>query len=340
MEYLRNCWYAAGFGDEIPDGGMFARTLLGEPVLFFRDGDNRARALGNRCPHRFAPLHEGKLVGNDVECPYHGLRFSEAGVCVHNPHGEGKIPQAAKIKRYAVEERWGVLWIWMGDASVADLAQMPRYDDISNWPEHSHVKGYVYSAANYELMVDNLIDLSHADFLHLDTLSTSGAVTGLGPTVTERGTDIRAEWRWGPHAPMPVLRPLLPQGVTVEQHLSTTWHAPSNVHIESRTYPDQADMLEIQGYHLVTPETETSTHYFFVSTRNFLVENRDVSKAMTEQIARAFSTEDKPLIEAAQRYMATTDLWSLKPVLLECDGGAVRIRRVLRTLIEAERGMA
>src|SRR3546814_16896615 len=73
-KYLRNAWYAAAWSEEI-GGTPLGRTFLEQPVVLFRETDGTTVALADRCPHRFAPLSKGKLVGNAIECPYHGLRF-------------------------------------------------------------------------------------------------------------------------------------------------------------------------------------------------------------------------------------------------------------------------
>ena len=118
MTYLRNTWYVAAWASELGANQLLARTVLDEPLVFFRDVDGKPVALIDRCPHRFAPLSQGKILGNSVQCPYHGLQFGVDGRCTHNPHGP--IPAAAKLKTYPLLERFGAIWIWMGDATKAD----------------------------------------------------------------------------------------------------------------------------------------------------------------------------------------------------------------------------
>ena len=135
MSFLRNVWYAAAWGNEIKAGELFQRTLLNEPVVFFRDTQGNAQAIADRCPHRFAPLGMGILKGDAVRCPYHGLEFDGSGACVHNPHGDGAIPKAAKVKAYPLVERYSLLWIWMGDPHLADAALIPDFNcmDEDHW---------------------------------------------------------------------------------------------------------------------------------------------------------------------------------------------------------------
>ena len=94
-KFLENAWYAACWSDDVGQA-LFERTIIGESILLYRKRDGSAVAMGNACPHRFAPLDRGQLLDDVVECPYHGLRYDSSGACVHNPHGNGKVPQRAR----------------------------------------------------------------------------------------------------------------------------------------------------------------------------------------------------------------------------------------------------
>ena len=132
MQYLRNKWYQAGWSAELKAGELLHRRLLEEPVLLFRKTDGTAVAMLDRCPHRFAPLHMGKHLGDAVQCPYHGLQFGADGRCIANPHGP--VPGAARIRNFPVAERYSALWIWMGDPAKADPDSIVPFD--FNVPGH------------------------------------------------------------------------------------------------------------------------------------------------------------------------------------------------------------
>lgn len=85
MAYLNNAWYCAGWAGDLGRTPM-AKTFLDQSVLMYRREDGTPVAVSNRCPHRFAPLHKGKLAGDRIECPYHGLQYDHDGACVLNPH--------------------------------------------------------------------------------------------------------------------------------------------------------------------------------------------------------------------------------------------------------------
>jgi vanillate O-demethylase monooxygenase subunit len=103
--YLRNAWYVAGWSDDLADGKLLARTIMKEPIVFYRLPDGNVAALQDRCPHRFAPLSMGQIVNGDrIQCPYHGLEFGPSGACTLNPHGTKNIPPRARVRSYPVIE--------------------------------------------------------------------------------------------------------------------------------------------------------------------------------------------------------------------------------------------
>src|SRR6187551_820668 len=176
--YLRNTWYVAGFVDEIDAGRLLSRTLLDTPLVFFRSAHGAVASLADRCPHRFAPLSKGRLCdgGATLQCPYHGLRFDSTGACVHNPHSKSGIPKAARVDSYAAVERHGLLWWWAGTSTLADESLIPDYREFANAPPDATIRGYLPTDCHYELLVDNILDLTHADYLHAGTLG-NGSLT-------------------------------------------------------------------------------------------------------------------------------------------------------------------
>jgi vanillate O-demethylase monooxygenase subunit len=82
MSYLMNAWSAAGWDSEVPQGANFSRRIFGKPLVIFRKADGQARVLDGVCPHRFAPLARGRLIGDEIQCGYHGITFDGAGACV------------------------------------------------------------------------------------------------------------------------------------------------------------------------------------------------------------------------------------------------------------------
>ena len=159
----------AAWDHEVQRLKLMRRILLGEPVVLYRKTDGAPVALEDRCCHRPAPLSQGRLRGDRVECGYHGLQFDPSGVCVHIP-SQDSIPKSARVRSYPLVEKYHCLWIWMGDPALADAAPIPDFGVMSHldWSwrgERLEVEGH------YLLVIENLMDLTHLPALHLTTLA-------------------------------------------------------------------------------------------------------------------------------------------------------------------------
>src|SRR5277367_3309708 len=129
MVFLRDHWYAAGFPDEV-SRSLLDRKFIGEDVLLYRREDGSPVALDNRCAHRRLPLSLGRLVGDTVECGYHGLCYDANGVCIKIP-GQTTVPDV-RLRTYPLVERHNYLWIWMGDPARADLDLIPDFSRLDS----------------------------------------------------------------------------------------------------------------------------------------------------------------------------------------------------------------
>ncbi|MDM0032409.1 aromatic ring-hydroxylating dioxygenase subunit alpha [Variovorax sp. J22P271] len=343
MAYLRNSWYVGAWADEIAPEALFHRTLLEEPVLFFRNTQGELKAISDRCSHRFAPLHMGTHCGDSVACAYHGLRYDASGKCVHNPHQDGAIPAAAKVKAYPLVERHRIAWVWMGDPALADPSRIPDFSFADDLVPTQMSKGYTLARSNYQLLSDNIMDLSHVDFLHPTTLGAN-ELSKVKATFADKGDDVQICW-WSPNSKaFPGFAAYLPDAdALADQWTEVMWHAPGYMRLENGATTagrPRDEGVNTTNLHLMTPESETSTHYFFLNSRDFDVANGPLNDMAAQMLAGVFTNEDKPMVEAQQRYMGTTDLMAAKPVLLPIDAGAMRCRRVLQRLIEKENAVA
>lgn len=343
MAYLRNAWYCAGWGGDLGVEPL-ARTFLDEPVLLYRREDGSPVAIGNRCPHRFAPLHKGRLVDDCIECPYHGLRFDSSGACVHNPHGDGAVPKAAKVKAYPLAERHGALWIWMGDPNLADESEILDASVIEKREGWDVVRGQLTVQANYQMLVDNLLDLSHVQFLHPFLADDGPPPPGFSvfSDLKQEGNSVCAINRLDNARITPLFKLLWdnsPELGELRAHMQ--WHPPSALLLDTGMRPMsglRSDGPSLPTAHFLIPETETSTHYFWAQARDRKVGDAELSELLAKGVDAAFKNEDQPMIEDCQALMGTTDLMSLKPVLLQTDAPAIRARRVLSALIAHEQG--
>jgi len=337
MGFLKNAWYVAAWSDELKEQ-LFARKILGEHILLYRQEDGVAVALSDRCPHRFVALHLGKRYGNTVECAYHGLRFDSSGACVVNPNSE-VIPKAAKLKKYPLVKRHDILWIWMGDADAADSRKIPDFACMTDGC-HATVHGYIHGQSNYMLMLDNILDLSHTNYLHKDTLG-SEALARVRTQIVEHDNYIDV-LRWMPNdyqAPLSAYSRGF-EGKKADSWIDTRWYCASNFDLVMGMTEPGAPRSEgkvAHSLHLITPETETSNHYFWANARDYRVDDDALTKQIGDGFAAAFTNEDKPILECQQEMMEGAEFWSLNPVLLAGDAAAVRIRRRVESLLKQEK---
>ncbi len=169
--FLRNSWYVAARREEITDRPL-ARTIMNEPVVLFRNGKGAVCALEDRCCHRGAPLSLGEITAEGLRCGYHGMEFNGQGLCIQIPGHHGKIPDRAMVNSYPVFEKADYVWIWMGTAADADPAAIIDYppDDPINWPRESDM---LHLQANYVMVLENLMDLTHLSYVHKNTIGPS-----------------------------------------------------------------------------------------------------------------------------------------------------------------------
>ena len=341
--YLKNAWTVAGLASELPPGQLLARQLLNEHVVLWRSADGQPHALIDRCPHRFAPLSMGRITadGNAVQCPYHGLSFDTTGHCAHNPHGDGTRPKAAVVQRFPLVEQWGLLWIWMGDPARADAALIPDFSCLD--PVHSHVAmGYLHVQANYLLEVDNILDLSHIEFLHPGSLGTE-AIKQARTAVQQDGHSV-----WSLRQTVDEVLPDflyhafdVPHGQRVDRWIDVRWDAPSSLLLLGGTTPTgqpRSEGRQAPIAHFFTPETWTTTHYFFAVAfdKQRWADGAHRAPAVTAAVRAPFLNEDLPMLAAQQSHIGDADFWSLNPVLLPSDAPGVRARRLLQSLLTRE----
>ncbi|MBT5048264.1 MAG: aromatic ring-hydroxylating dioxygenase subunit alpha [Rhodospirillaceae bacterium] len=336
--YLRNRWYVAAWARELDDGPV-GRTIMDEPIAFFRAKDGKVAALEDACAHRFMPLSLGTVEDGCLQCPYHGLRYDSAGACVHVP-GQTQVPPGARVKSYPVAEKWRYVWIWMGDAAQADEALIPDYhwnDD----PEWVSVGDYFYVKGSYRLLIDNLLDLSHVAYVHATTLGTDNVANF--PVKVRRDDDKVHVDRWIFDEPAPPMFKLVGgfEG-KVDRWQMIQYQEPSHFMIDvgcavagsGAPDGDRSQGVEMYSNHTLTPETETSTHYFWHHARNFRLDEDDLTNRLATATKTAFG-EDVIIIEMQQDRMDRAP--ANKPIIdINADAGVLQARRLLDERIEAE----
>ncbi|MDE2410363.1 MAG: Rieske 2Fe-2S domain-containing protein [Sphingomonadales bacterium] len=336
--FLRNVWYMIGWSEELGDG-LLARRIADRPTVFFRKADGSVAALLDRCPHRFAPLSRGERDGDRIVCGYHGLTFDAAGACVRNPFSD-KIPAGARVDSWLCEERDGIIWMWGGAAEEADHDAIPDFAVVRDQPGRKVLRGYTLVRAPYEFCTDNLLDLSHIEFVHRGTFAGDGVIFAGKHSVIDEGATLHSNW-WMPGvaAPLPT-RPPFAEGELTDHWLDMRWNAPASMRLDigaTRPGRPREEGFQVGGQaHIVTPETATTAHYFTANARHENIDSVEVDEFLRTLFAQAFDVEDKPMIEASYARMEAPDFWAAKPLSLGIDQGGTRARRKIEAMLKAE----
>ena len=331
----------AAWATDIPLSGLLARTLLDEPIVLYRNEVGTVQALADQCPHRFAPLSMGRIENGGITCAYHGLAFGRGGACIANPHGP--ITKSMTVRSYPIAEAHRGIWIWMGEPALADPQLIRDLGFLEAVPETAFSAGDLLGGAIYQLFVDNVLDLTHTDTLHPSTLG-GGAITRTRAKIEENGGTITVKWHCMNEVPVPLIAQRLPTGVDrVDSWTEVAWSAPGVMSLVAGAvpagHPREGAPISL-NVHILTPETSSTCHYFFASTRDYRLDDVVLNEATARIRHQIFSTEDEPMIQGQQNRIGNREFWSMQPILLRTDQGAVRVRRRMEELIAAEQGGA
>ena len=344
-KFLKNTWYVAMPAEELKEGEIVHRTLLNQPIAFYRKEDGGVAAIHDMCPHRQVPLSMGTLQSGDrVQCIYHGLQFGADGKCVHNPHGSQKISDALHIPSYPVVEKHKLLWIWMGD-KPADLDMIPDYSCIDEAEElHITEFGYLNAKCHYGLMIDNLLDLSHICFTHAGILGNPDTAEA-DPDVTVEGDTVTVS-RYSEDAETPGMIKMFTDDPELQargkQWTSISWYPPSNLLLNFGAAKVGEPRESGTGYlalHWLTPETDRTTHYYYCAARWNVQTDDERNKEIRELIYKmrtfAFADQDMPVIAAQQVAQDSLD-HEPQPAKLSIDAGPNEYEKILNRLIAEE----
>lgn len=335
-EFLSSAWYMAAWSDEIGDA-LLRRRIIGHPIVLYRRKDGGVAALTDRCPHRFAPLSMGQREGDTIRCTYHGLTFNAQGACVHNPFGD-KAPKGAEVRSWPCHERDGIVWLWAGEPAAADSASIADFSMLQRLCGPP-IQGVLPMSANYEYGTDNLMDLSHIEFVHKGSFAGNGVIFAGKHEVKVEGETLRSNW-WMPDvAAPPHTQGIYDPQLRTDHWLDMRWNAPASMYLEIGATPvgqPRGAGVIVHQAHILTPETKDRTHYFWATTRSADFVDPQIDEMLRGLMLQAFAGEDKPIIEAAYANLEGGEFWAQKPVFIGVDAGGARARRQLQTLRKRE----
>jgi vanillate O-demethylase monooxygenase subunit len=342
MSFVRNLWYVAAWSHDVRADEPFGTTVIGEPIAFYRRRDGSVVALEDRCPHRHAPLSLGRVEGDDLRCMYHGLRFGSDGACVEVP-GSAKIPPRLGARTFPVVERSSWIWVWPGDPGRADPALVPEAFGLDN-PEWLMRSGGIDYDADYQLVNDNLCDLSHLDFVHETTLggSTGAKWSREQPKITALDDGLLFE-RWFRDHPLGgraehvdtwnAYRYLLP-GIFL---MATQAYPVGTAAASGLVAPTAKPIFRRVEQQAVTPIRDGRTRYLYASGIDARIATPKFVEAVFAVINASFA-EDRRIIEGQQRVWNETPPERPKAFLPQDQAPALFRRMIAQRLAEERDG--
>lgn len=346
--FVENMWYAAAWEYEVREAdNKLARTICEVPLVFFEKESGGYVALDNRCCHRAAPLHIGRVEGDCIRCMYHGMLYNAEGQVIEIP-GQDRISKSHKVRSYPVANKGGMIWIWMGEPGLADeddiydFAPLSQPEEWKGFPKES----YLHYNANWLLIVDNLADFSHVAFVHTNTLGGSEAYAY--STVAEnieKGDDGFSMVRWHRNSgPPPYHKEVLPEeehDKAVDRCNTISMHLPGIFLMETLFAPagwdevanDRSNCREYRNCQFMTPETRNTTHFFWNYLHNTDKDKPEVTASLQKSLLEGFM-EDKVIIEEQQKLLEASP--DFVPVGIKADEAFVHFRRVWDKRLQAE----
>jgi phenylpropionate dioxygenase-like ring-hydroxylating dioxygenase large terminal subunit len=335
--YPRNAWYVGAWSSEV-NRDLFERTILGQPILFYRTELGTAVAMDGRCPHRNYPLPRGLLVGDHVQCQYHGWEYDSSGTCVRIP-SQDRVPSGFSARVFHVVEKWQWVWIWLGDPALADETDIPDHhalgleDDL--WDPV--VGDCHHLAARYQLLNENVLDLTHLSYTHAKTIGTEAVVAGSIrteqlPTCYRSIRETKGDYATAFHNRVMGITGAFDREFTIDFYAPTLVNAGTRFWSSGQTSTRRI-LREFNVLHAATPDTPTTTHYFWAWTRSFSVGDVSISTMITGGLASVIE-EDRIALEAQERAISQGYLG--RSLSAAADVAALRARQVIEDMIRSE----
>jgi phenylpropionate dioxygenase-like ring-hydroxylating dioxygenase large terminal subunit len=327
--FPKNAWYVAAAAHEL-GRAILKRTIAEEQLILYRTEAGNPVAMLDICPHRHAPLSLGRLVGDNIECGYHGITFDCSGKCIRIP-GESKILERFAATTFPAIERWGFIWIWLGEKKPDD-AVLPQPFKWQTEPGWCPMDGYVHVNGNYQLLVDNLLDLSHEAFAHRNTIGNDAVADTPAVTTVKDGT-IEVFRFMKNCSPPKLFVKVAGFDSNIDRYQKITYYPPCFVAIEVWAAPTGTEEKRLKWWVLnaLTPETARSTHYFWGVPRGFKQDDRALTEALKAGVYRTFD-EDKAIIEQQQVILDRVPL-EKRSVFTPADQAPTRARQMVAEML-------
>lgn len=338
MAFAKQHWYVVASVDEVGRTPL-GRTVCGEHLVLYRREDGTVVVLDDRCSHRGYPLSVGAVIGDEIQCGYHGLRFDGCGRCVWAP-GQERIPSRADVRARPVIERGPWIWVWMGDAADADPARLPAMAWLDD-PAWATVHGMEPLPARAGLLIDNLLDLSHETFLHAGYIGTP-EVAETPITTRVEGNVVFVSRRMAAVECPPFYSESTGLATPIDRWQEIEYHAPGcyllHVRVAAAGTEPAADGTDAGAAHVevmyaITPVDEHRTLDFWAVSRDFAVGDSQVD-AFLEKMNREVVLQDVAALALIEERLG--DAESHPEVSFKIDTGGLAARRVNAELLALE----
>jgi len=340
---LYNQWYVAGYCEDFGEA-LTERMLLNRSLVFYRTSTGEPVAFQNRCAHRAYPLAKSWREGDSIRCRYHGAKYNSDGEMTDVPCQE-HCPKV-KLRKYPLREQGPLVWIWMGDPDKADSVPLPETPFLIREDGWEFCTGSFHMEGNYLLMMENLMDLTHLPFLHRDSFAFPPEYAAIPIEVETNGTQLRYARIGGANNKFHHRKGFFPEDM-VERFDTEPYHVegigefvnPGFTYGRSEFQslePKEGmqNVFQTRVIHFLTPETDTTTHYWYFHARNYAQDNKAHTEKVRATLAKGFA-EDMEAVADLQRLL-TTDNHIYREVHFAGDKPTVAMRRIVARMAEAE----
>jgi phenylpropionate dioxygenase-like ring-hydroxylating dioxygenase large terminal subunit len=344
--YPRNQWWVGAMSHEV-GRTLMQRTILGEPIVFYRTQAGDPVAMYGLCPHRLYPLALSTLQGDAIQCGYHGFTFDCTGSCIKVP-SQSDVSKSFKSRIYPTVEKGEWIWIWTGDAALADSSKIPEPPGVFKDGWDTNVARLATNSFRYPLLIDNLLDLTHLGFIHASIVGDVNVFVQTPGELVEGNGQLSLvrdakDMPWGPFGDFMFGAD---GSKTYDTRQVSQYYGPCMV-ITGGPFTQRADdsptghareLGTMWFLHLITPETPTSTHYFGGISRNYRRGDEAYSRM---QLHNYESVRQQDLV-ALSALEPNVDRFACtrKELSARQDAGAIRVRRLLTEQIKSESTIA
>ncbi len=340
--FPKNTWYVGCTSDELTEKPL-GRQICNEKIVFYRDGEGKVVALEDFCPHRGAPLSLGFIENGKLVCGYHGLKMGSNGKTDSMP--KQRVQGFPCVRAFPAEERHGYIWVWTGDAALANADEIPQLEWADN-PAWGFGGGLFHIQCDYRLMIDNLMDLTHETYVHASSIGQKEIDEAAVTTQVEGDTVVTSRFMENAMAPpfwQTALKAAgLAHDVPIDRWQICRFTPPSHIMIDVGVAhaghggrdADEKHRVNAIVVDFITPESDSSMWYFWGFARAFKPGDQELTDRIREGQGKIFA-EDLEMLEQQQKNLQF-HFPDRKLLKLDIDTGGVRARRMLDRLLKQE----